>query len=273
MAIPNTKATLKDWCLRRLGKPVIEVNVDDDQVDDRLDEALQYFSEFHFDGVERMYLKHQLTSTDVTRAGVASDTTVTAADKVTNSITGAWDESNNYIPVPDAVTSVVNIFPFSDNANLTMFDVRYQLRLNDLYDFSSTSVMQYQMTMQQLDFLDHILTGEKPLRFNVHQNRLYIDMDWDQDMNVDEWIVMECWRKLDPTVWTDVYNDFFLKKYATALIKKQWGSNLIKFNGVAMLGGVTMNGEMIYTQAHEEIIRLEEEMRLTYEMPVDFAIG
>ena len=158
MAIPNTKATLKDWCLRRLGKPVIEVNVDDDQVDDRLDEALQYFSEFHFDGVERMYLKHQLTSTDVTRAGVASDTTVTAADKVTNSITGAWDESNNYIPVPDAVTSVVNIFPFSDNANLTMFDVRYQLRLNDLYDFSSTSVMQYQMTMQQLDFLDHILT-------------------------------------------------------------------------------------------------------------------
>ena len=273
MAIPNTKATLKDWCLRRLGKPVIEVNVDDDQVDDRLDEALQYFSEFHFDGIERMYLKHQLTSTDVTRAGVASDVTTAVTDKVSSGVTANWDESIDYIPVPDAVTSVLNIFPFSDNANITMFDVRYQLRLNDLYDFSSTSIMHYQMTMQQLDFLDHLLVGEKPLRFNVHQNRLYIDMDWDQDMNVGEWIVMECWRKLDPTVWTDVYNDFFLKKYATALIKRQWGSNLIKFNGVTMLGGVTMNGEMIYTQAQEEIIRLEEEMRLTYEMPIDFAIG
>jgi hypothetical protein len=273
MAIPNTKATLKDWCLRRLGKPVIEVNVDDDQVDDRLDEALQYFSEFHFDGIERMYLKHQLTSTDVTRAGVASDVTTAVTDKVSSGVTADWDESIDYIPVPDAVTSVMNIFPFSDNSNVTMFDVRYQLRLNDLYDFSSTSIMHYQMTMQQLDFLDHLLVGEKPLRFNVHQNRLYIDMDWDQDMNVGEWIVMECWRKLDPTVWTDVYNDLFLKKYATALIKRQWGSNLIKFNGVTMLGGVTMNGEMIYTQAQEEIIRLEEEMRLTYEMPIDFAIG
>ena len=169
--------------------------------------------------------------------------------------------------------SVLNVFPFSDQSNINLFDVRYQLRLNDLYDFSSTSIVHYEMTMQQLDFLDHILTGEKPLRFNVHQNRLYIDMDWDQDMNVDEWIVMECWRKLDPTVWTDVYNDFFLKKYATALIKKQWGQNLIKFNGVTMLGGVTMNGEMIFSQAQEEIIRLEEEMRLTYEMPVDFAVG
>jgi len=273
MAIPNTKATLKAWCLRRLGKPVIEVNVDDDQVDDRLDEALQYFSEFHFDGIERMYLKHQLTAADVTRAGVASDVTTAVTDKVSSGVTANWDESIDYIPVPDAVTSVLNIFPFSDNANITMFDVRYQLRLNDLYDFSSTSIMHYQMTMQQLDFLDHLLVGEKPLRFNVHQNRLYIDMDWDQDMNVGEWIVMECWRKLDPTVWTDVYNDFFLKKYATALIKRQWGSNLIKFNGVTMLGGVTMNGEMIYTQAQEEIIRLEEEMRLTYEMPIDFAIG
>ena len=273
MATATTKATLKEWCLRRLGKPVVEVNVDDDQVDDRIDEALEYFSEFHFDGVERMFLKHQLTSTDVTRAGIASDTTVTAADKVTSSITGAWDESNNYIPVPDSVMSVLNIFPFSDNASLNMFDVRYQLRLNDLYDFSSTSILSYSMTMEHLDFLDHLLVGEKPVRFNVHQNRLYIDMDFANDMDVGEWIVMECYRKLDPTVWTDIYNDFFLKRYATALIKQQWGQNLIKFEGVTMLGGVTMNGEMIYTQGQEEVIRLEEEMRLTYEMPIDFAIG
>ena len=273
MAPPTTKATLKEWCLRRLGKPVVEINVDDDQVDDRLDEALQYFAEFHFDGVERMYLKHQLTSTDVTRAGTGADTTTTAADKVTSSITGAWDESNNYIPIPDTITSVLNVFPFSDKSTTNMFDVRYQLRLNDLYDFSSTSVIHYEMTMQHLDFLDHILVGEKPIRYNVHQNRLYIDMDFSNDMAVDEYLVIECYRKLDPTVWTDVYNDFFLKKYATALIKKQWGQNLIKFNGVTMLGGVTMNGEMIYTQANEEVLRLEEEMRLTYEMPIDFSIG
>ena len=273
MATPTTKATLKEWCLRRLGKPVVEINVDDDQVDDRLDEALQYFAEFHSEGVERMYLKHQLTSTDVTRASTDSDTTTTAADKVTSSITGAWDEANNYIPVPDTVMSVLNVFPFSDQTNVNIFDVRYQLRLNDLYDFSSTSIIHYEMTMQHLDYLDSILVGEKPLRFNQHQNRLYIDMDFANDMAVDEYLVIECWRKLDPTVWTDIYNDFFLKKYATALIKKQWGQNLIKFNGVTMLGGVTMNGEMIFSQAQEEIIRLEEEMRLTYEMPVDFAVG
>ena len=273
MATPTTKATLKEWCLRRLGKPVVEINVDDDQVDDRLDEALQYFAEFHSEGVERMYLKHQLTSTDVTRASTDSDTTTTATDKVTSSITGAWDEANNYIPVPDTVMSVLNVFPFSDQSNINLFDVRYQLRLNDLYDFSSTSIVHYEMTMQHLDYLDNLLVGEKPLRFNQHQNRLYIDMDFSNDMAVGEYFIIECWRKLDPTVWTDIYNDFFLKKYATALIKKQWGQNLIKFNGVTMLGGVTMNGEMIYTQAQEEVIRLEEEMRLTYEMPVDFAVG
>ena len=156
---------------------------------------------------------------------------------------------------------------------MNMFDVRYQLRLNDLYDFSSTSIVHYEMTMNHLDFLDHILVGEKPIRYNVHNNRLYIDMDWANDMDVGEYFVIECYRKLDPTVWTDIYNDFFLKKYATQLLKRQWGANLIKFNGVQMLGGVTMNGELIYTQAQEEITRLEEEMRLTYEMPVDFAVG
>ena len=273
MATPTTKATLKEWCLRRLGKPVVEINVDDDQVDDRLDEALQYFSEFHFDGVERMYLKHEITAADKTRAGIANDATTTATDKVTNSVTGAWDESYNYIPIPDTVMSVINVFPFSDQSTTNMFDVRYQLRLNDLYDFSSASIVHYEMTMQHLDFLDHVLTGEKPLRFNVHQNRLYVDMDWDNDIATGEWLVVECYRKLDPTVWTDIYNDFFLKKYVTALIKKQWGQNLIKFNGVTMLGGVTMNGEMIYTQAQEEVQRLEDEMRLTYEMPIDFAVG
>ncbi len=229
MAIPNSKATLKSWCKRKLGHPVIEVNVDDDQIDDRIDEALQYFAQFHFDGVERMYLKYQVTADDVTRAEASASTSATDDS---SSVTASWKESTNYLPIPDTVLSVLQVFPFSNTGSINMFDVRYQMRLNDLYDFSSTSVVHYEMTMQHLDFLDHILVGEKPVRYNVHQNRLYIDMDWGEDIDVGEYLVIECWRKLDPTVWTDVYNDFFLKRYAASLIKKQWGQNLIKFNGV-----------------------------------------
>jgi hypothetical protein len=273
MAIPTTKSEFGEWCLRRLGKPVVEVNVDSTQLDDRVDEALQYYAQFHMDGTERMYLKYKITEADITRADEAADTTTNVTDKVAGSVTAAWDESNNYIPLPTSVLSVLQVFPFSDRGGMNMFDVRYQLRLNDLYDFSSSSVMQYEMTMQHLDFLDHILVGEKPIRHNVHQDRLYVDMDWGTDISAGEYLVIECWRKLNPAVWTDIYDDFFLKKYATALVKKQWGQNLIKFEGVTMLGGVTMNGEMMFTQAQEELIRLEEEARLTYELPVDFAVG
>ena len=155
-----------------------------------------------------------------------------------------------------------------------MFDVRYQLRLNDLYDFSSQSVVHYDMTMKHLDFLEHILIGEVPLRFNQHQNRLYIDMDWANDVTADEdYILIECWRKLDPTSYTDIYDDIYLKRYATALLKRQWGANLSKFSGVTMLGGVTMNGDTLYNQAQEEIIRLEEQMQLAYELPPMHMVG
>jgi hypothetical protein len=171
------------------------------------------------------------------------------------------------------VLSVVKVFPFSDTTTSNMFDLRYQLRLNDLYDFSSTSIMHYQMTLQHLDFLEHILVGEIPIRFSQHQQRLYLDMDWNNDVTADEYIVIECYRKLDPTTYTDVYNDMYLKRYATSLIKKQWGANLSKFNGVAMLGGVTMNGEQIYTQAIEEITRLEEQIQLAFELPPMHMIG
>ena len=183
------------------------------------------------------------------------------------------NESNNYIPVPDSVMSVLNIFPFSDNASLNMFDVRYQLRLNDLYDFSSTSVINYDVVLRHLDFLDHILVGEKPLRFNQLDNRLYVDMDWQDDLQVGEFMVLECYRKMDPNVYTDVYNDIFLKRYVTALFKKQWGSNLSKFDGVAMLGGVTLNGKEIYSQALTDIDTLEIKLRSTYEDNVPFLIG
>ena len=271
MAIPSTKATLKTYCLRALGYGVIDINVSDDQVDDRLDEALQYFAQYHYDGIEKMYLKHKITQTEIDRA--KTDASVTATDQVDGSITADWLEGKGYIPIPDAVVSVIQVFPFDDSSTNNMFDIRYQMRLNDLYDFSSTSIIQYQMTMQHIDYLSHILTGEVPIRFNQHQNRLYLDMNWSGDISADEYIIIECYRKLDPTTWTDIYDDIYLKRYATTLIKRQWGANLSKFNGVQMLGGVTMNGVDIFTQAQEELQRLEEQIQLSFETPIDYMVG
>ncbi len=273
MAVPTTKATLKSYCLRALGFGVIDINVSDDQADDRLDEALQFFAQYHYDGIEKMYLKHLITSDEVTRA--RSDASTTATDTADSSITATWKEGKNFIPIPSAVVSVVQVFPFTDTgAGSNMFDIRYQLRLNDLFDFSSTSVIQYQMTMDNIDLLEHILVGETPIRFNQHQNRLYIDMDWENDVTADvDYLLIECYRKLDPTTYTDIYDDIYLKRYATTLIKKQWGANLSKFNGVTMLGGVTMNGETLYSQAVEEQNKLEEEIQLAFELPVNHMIG
>ena len=270
MAVPTSKSTFASYCKRALGFGVIDINVSDDQVDDRIDEALQYFAQYHYDGVEKMYLKYQITEADITRA--RANTTTTSADTVDSSITGSFKEGNNFIPMPSSVVSVVQIFNFDEAQTNSMFDIRYQLRLNDLYDFSSTSIIHYQMTMQQLDLLSHVLTGEAPIRFNQHQNRLYIDMDW-EEVSADEFLIIECYRKIDPATYTDIFDDIYLKRYATALIKKQWGANLSKFNGVATLGGVTMNGEQIYSQAIEEIQRLEEQIQLSFETPIDYMIG
>ena len=268
MATPSTRETLKQYCLRNLGKPVIDINVDDDQVEDRIDEALQYFAQYHVDGVERMYLKYLVTEADITRM------TTDASESVTeNSITTTYKRADNFLVVPPSVISVINVFPLSDRANLNMFDVRYQLRLNDLYDFSSTSIVHYQMTMQHLDFLDHILVGEKPIRFNQHMNRLYIEMDWGNDVTAGEFIIIECYRKLDPTTYTDVFNDIYLKRYTTALIKRQWGANLSKFEGVQMLGGVTLNGAKLFEEANADIEKLEEQIQLAYELPPNYMIG
>jgi len=268
MAIPATRETLKQYALRALGKPVIEINVDDDQLEDRLDEALQYFAQYHYDGIRRTYLKYQYTSGDKARITGNSSESVTK-----NSVTTAWSEGNNFLVVPETVVSVINIFPFSDKGNLNLFDVRYQLRLNDLYDFSSTSVINYDVVLRHLDFLDHVLVGEKPLRFNQHDNRLYIDMDWTNDLQVGEYLVIECYRKLDPETFTDVYNDIYLKRYVTALFKKQWGANLSKFDGVAMIGGVTLNGRQIYSEALQDIEKLETEIRSTFELNPAMLIG
>ena len=268
MAVPTTKATFKEYCLRALGKPVIDINVDDDQVDDRIDEAVQYFAQYHVDGVERMYLKYLVTAADITRMTTDTDESVTD-----NSVTTAYKRADNFLVVPSSVISVVYVFPLSDRANLNMFDVRYQLRLNDLYDFSSTSIVHYEMTMRHLDFLDHILVGEKPMRFNHLSNKLFIDMDWGTDIKAGEYLIMEVYRKLNPDDNTDMYDDIYLKRYTTALIKRQWGQNLSKFNGTAMLGGVTLNGPELFSTAIAEQQKLEEEIRLNYEEPAHMQQG
>ena len=306
MAIPNSRGTLKEYCLRNLGKPVIDINVDDDQVEDRIDEALQYFSQYHYDGIERMYLKYKVTADDVTRmraninsftatdkgsvqdnieleegTSTTGDTTgdllledgFKVLDETSTGATTTWTEAENYLVVPSSIISVINVFPFSDRSNLNMFDVKYQLRLNDLYDFSSTSIVHYEMTMKHLDFLDHILVGEKPYRFNQHMNRLYIDMDWEVAVSADEFMIIECYRKLDPTTFTDIFDDLYLKRYATSLIKRQWGQNLSKFSGTAMLGGVTLNGPELFSTAIAEQQKLEEEIRTTYEEPAHMQQG
>ena len=268
MATPSSREGLKQYALRALGKPVIEINADDDQLEDRIDEALQYFSQYHYDGIRRTYLKYQYTQTDYDRINANTSESITK-----NSVTTAWQEGNGFIVVPESIISVINIFPYSSKGSQNLFDVRYQLRLNDLYDFSSTSVVHYDTVMRHLDFLDHILVGEKPLRFNQHDNRLYIDQDWKNDLVVGEFLVIEAYRKLDPDVYTDVYNDMILKRYVTALFKKQWGANLSKFNGVTMIGGVSLNGQQIFSEALQDIEKIETEIRNSFEMSQPLMIG
>ena len=268
MATPNTRQTLISYAKRALGHPVIEINVDDDQIDDRVDEALQYYQQYHYDGIRRTYLKYQYTQNDKTRILTDSSEGVTK-----NSVTTTWKEGNAYIVVPESVISVINIFPFSNKGNLNLFDVRYQLRLNDLYDFSSTSVINYDVVLRHLDFLDHILVGEKPLRYNQLDNRLYIDMDWANDLDVDEYLIIDCYRKLDPATFTDVFNDIWVKRYTTQKFKLQWGQNLSKFAGVTMIGGVSLNGNEIMQQAEAEIMKLEQEVRTNYEEPPHLILG
>ena len=268
MASPNSKATFKEYIKRALGAPVLEINVDDDQMDDRIDEALQYFHQYHYDGSIKMYLKHKITDSKIT--GMKSDETFTESAAGNHDYADEqFQHQKNYVVLPDFVLAVMNIFPFNDKHNLNMFDLRYQLRLNDLYDLTATNVLYYEMVQQHIRLLDNILVGRQPIRFNQHQNRLYLDMDVDM-INPAEFLIIECYRKLDPNDFTDIYNDMWLKKYATALCKYQWGENLSKFQGIALPGGVTLDGQQIKQEAQEEIQRLEEESRLNHDMlPMD----
>tara|TARA_B100001057_G_C22630641_1_gene864245 strand:+ start:110 stop:955 length:846 start_codon:yes stop_codon:yes gene_type:complete len=279
MAKPSSRQELIDYCFRKLGAPVLEINVDDDQADDLVDDALQLFGERHFDGIERMYLKYELTQEDIDR-GKAANTDgvgiVTTTGNSTNvsglgTVTSNFYETSNFIQVPDAVVGIDRIFKF-DTSSISggMFSIKYQLFLNDLYYFNSVNLLQYSMTKRYLEDIDFLLTTDKQIRFNKRQNRLYLDIDW-KAQDVGTFLVIQCDRILNPDDFTGVYNDSFLKLYLTSLIKRQWGQNLIKFQGVKLPGGLELNGRQIYDDAERELESIRSRLISEYELPpLDF---
>ena len=281
MAKPATRQQLIDYSLRKLGAPVLEINVDDDQIDDLVDDAIQLFQDRHFDGVERMYLKYELTQNDIDRGranetqGVGITTTTATSTSIAGygTTTNTFQESSNFIQIPDAVIGIEKVFKFDTNSiSGGMFSIKYQLFLNDLYRFNSVDLLQYSMTKRYLEDIDFLLTTDKQIRFNRRQNRLYLDIDWKQE-KAGKFIIIECYRILDPDTFTGVYNDPFLKQYVTALIKRQWGQNLIKFRGVKLPGGLELNGRQIYDDAERDIETIKQKMTLEYELPPLDMIG
>ena len=283
MAKPSTRQGLIDYALRKLGAPVLEINIDDDQIDDLVDDAIQLFNERHFDGVERMYLKYRFTQNDIDRGKAhnqdGSDNTVgltTTTGTSTNiagygTTTSQFFETSNFIQVPDSVIGIEKIFKFDTSSiSGSMFSIKYQLFLNDLYYFNSVELLQYSMVKSYLEDIDFLLTPERQIRFNKKQNRLYIDMDFNS-MSTDDYIVIDCFRALDPDDFTKVYNDPFVKMYLVALMKRQWGQNLIKFRGVKLPGGLELNGREIYEDGEKELEAVKQKMQLEYELPpLDF---
>ena len=284
MAQPNTRQGLIEYGKRQLGAPVLEINVADEQYDDLIDDAIQMFHNRHMDGVEKMYLKHKITEnfTNTVQAsgtdGAASSlgiTTTTASATVTGigATTFSFEETQNFIQIPDAVIGVEKVWKVDSRAIASnMFNLTYQLFLNEIYYFSSMELLSYTQTKRYLEDIDFILHPDKQIRFNRRQNRLYIDSDY-SSMKEDDYLIIECYRTLDPNEYTKVYNDPFLKRYFTALLKKQWGMNLIKYQGVKLPGGVELNGRQIYDDGVAEITALEEKMSSTYELPVMDMIG
>lgn len=315
MAIASRQGLI-DYCLRRLGHPVIEINVDDDQVSDRIDDALQFYRQYHYDAVEKVYLKAQITASNVILANTAgfvtgevltgqtsgasteiitidTATKITAKNtseidftvgetvrgsksNVTSTLTsfekGSYD--NRYMTMSDAVVGVEKVLPFyNKTSGINLFDIRYQMIVQDLYNLMSVDMIHYTMIQQHLQLINMLLVGIKPIRFNRHMNRLYIDMDWERDAPIGDYLIVEAWRILDPDQFTKVYDDMFLKRYSTALIKRQWGENMKKFQGVQLPGGVLLNGQQIFDEAVLEIKDLEDEIQSRFELPTDFFVG
>ena len=275
MAKPASRTQLKQYCLRQLGAPVLEVNVADEQIEDLIDDALQYFQERHFDGVERMYLKYKITQEDIDRgkADPPNDVGIVTTTATGGGFSNTWYENSNFINCPDSVIGVEKVFKF-DTSSISggMFSIKYQLFLNDLYFFNSVELLQYAMTKRYLEDIDFLLTTDKQIRFNKRQDRLYLDIDW-ASQDADQYIVLDCYRALDPENFSQVYNDSFLKRYCTAMIKKQWGQNLIKFRGVKLPGGIEFNGREIYQDGVQEVNEIREQMSSTYELPPLDMIG
>ena len=244
----TSKELLKEYCLRRLGHPVIEINVDEEQCDDRVSDALQYFAEYHFEGVEKVFLKHTITQDDI---------------------------DNEYIAMADPVISVIRVLPIPNfNAFQTgFFNEEFQLRIQDLNTFTGSSLINWQMSLQNWSMVDHLFTVTPTIHFNRKQNKVYLETNWADKFSVGDILIIEAYRILDPTTYTEIYDDMFLKKYTAALIKRQWGENLKKFEGVQLPGGVTLNGKTIYDEAVEEINKIEEEMNMKWELPPTGLLG
>ena len=276
MAKPNSRGTLINYALRQLGAPVLEVNIDDDQIHDLVDDTIQYFNERHYNGIERTYLKYKITQDDLDRGrakGTDGVGIVTTSGISTSNVTVSSNfyETSNFISVPEHVVGIHKIFKF-DTSSISggMFSIKYQLFLNDLYYFNSVELLQYSMTKTRLEDIDFLLTPEAQVRFNQRQDRLYMDIDWGAQ-KAGNFLVIDCQRALDPETFNQVYNDYFVKLYLTALIKRQWGQNLIKFRGVKLPGGLELNGREIYDDAERDLERIKEKMMLEYELPpLDF---
>ena len=282
MAQPTSRQELIDYCKRKLGAPVLEINVADEQIDDLVDDAIQFFQERHFDGVGQVFLKYQLTQDDINRGRAPNGESPTAGivtTSATTSIVGTattfnYKENSNFLQIPPSVIGITKIYHF-DGSNTTtnnMFSVKYQLFLNDIYYWGSTEILTYAMTKTYLEDIDFLLTTQKQIRFNQRQDRLYLDIDWGS-VRAGDYVIIDCYRALDPSYYTRVWNDSFLKMYLTSLIKKQWGQNLIKFQGVKLPGGVELNGRQIYDDAQRELDVIMEKMSNTYELPPLDMIG
>jgi len=280
MAQPASRQELIDYCKRQLGAPVLEINVAEEQIEDILDDAIQYFQERHFDGVSPMYLKYQVTQADIDRgraphkSQVGIVTTNTPATIAGVSTSFKWEENSNYLQVPPNIIGVTKVFHFDGSNSMSsgMFSVKYQLFLNDMYFWGAMEMLTYAMTRSYLSDIEFLLTTQKQIRFNQRMDRLYLDIDW-ETVNVGEWLILDCFMALNPNDFARVWNDSFLKIYATALIKRQWGQNLLKFQGVKLPGGVELNGRQIYDDAQKELDGIRERMSNTYELPPLDMIG
>lgn len=247
MAKPASREELKEYCLRRLGKPVVDINVDDEQLEDRIDDALAYYRDYHYDGTEHVYLPVQVT---------------------------AEMKTNKYISLEEDIISVIGVFALGDAYQTNnLFNVRYQFFLNDLFNITSSNITPYVMAMRHIETLQEVFSGKKPIRFNRHQDKVYVDMDWNQMVATGEYLILDCYKTVNPDTYTDVWSDKFLLKYTTQLFKRQWGENLKKFQGISLPGGLQFNGQQIYDEAVEEIRKLEENMINDNSLPVTDMIG